>query len=194
MIQAAGGDRGEPGGRDPAPRRLRLVQDFVNTVDLEDDVDRFSTVEGLRSWLLARGLIVPEDEVGVEALRRAVRTREAIRALAMANNGRPLDHRVVEILNEIPAAAPPLIRFDSAGGAVLQPSPVGVASALSTILAAVYESMVEGTWRRLKACRRDACGWVFYDHSRNRSSTWCAMSICGNRIKTKAYYRRKMGS
>ena len=45
--------------------------------------------------------------------------------------------------------------------------------------------------RRLKACRKESCGWVFYDHSRNRSSNWCSMTICGNRTKTTGYRRRR---
>ena len=43
-------------------------------------------------------------------------------------------------------------------------------------------------WERLKACPQ--CGWSFYDYSRNRSATWCSMSLCGNRLKTRAYRRR----
>ena len=48
-----------------------------------------------------------------------------------------------------------------------------------------------GTWSRFKACRKDTCGWIFYDHSRNRSSNWCSMTICGNRSKTAGYRRRE---
>jgi predicted RNA-binding Zn ribbon-like protein len=47
--------------------------------------------------------------------------------------------------------------------------------------------MVAGNWTRLKACPRDVCGWIFYDRSRNSSSRWCAMSVCGNRTKTKRF-------
>jgi predicted RNA-binding Zn ribbon-like protein len=50
--------------------------------------------------------------------------------------------------------------------------------------------MADGSWERLKGCPRDVCHWVFYDRSRNRSSTWCAMSVCGNRTNTRAYRRR----
>jgi predicted RNA-binding Zn ribbon-like protein len=43
---------------------------------------------------------------------------------------------------------------------------------------------------RLRACRRDACQWVFYDASRNRSGVWCSMDVCGARTKMAAYRRR----
>ena len=32
---------------------------------------------------------------------------------------------------------------------------------------------------------------AFFDRSKNRSATWCSMSICGNRTKNRAYYRRQ---
>ncbi|MEP6468748.1 MAG: CGNR zinc finger domain-containing protein [Chloroflexota bacterium] len=51
------------------------------------------------------------------------------------------------------------------------------------------------SWSRVKACRNDTCRWLFYDHSRNRSGTWCAMAICGSRMKSRAYRsRRRIGS
>jgi hypothetical protein len=46
----------------------------------------------------------------------------------------------------------------------------------------------------MKACPGPHCGWLFYDASRNSSSTWCSMAICGNRTKTAAYRKRRRGS
>jgi predicted RNA-binding Zn ribbon-like protein len=51
--------------------------------------------------------------------------------------------------------------------------------------------MAGETWDRLKACRLDDCQWVFYDHSKNRSRTWCSMRVCGNRAKARAYRERR---
>ena len=44
----------------------------------------------------------------------------------------------------------------------------------------------------MKGCRQ--CGYAFFDRSKNRSAAWCAMSICGNRTKNRAYYRRRGAS
>jgi AcrR family transcriptional regulator len=41
------------------------------------------------------------------------------------------------------------------------------------------------------ARRIDELGWIFYDRSRNQSARWCAMNVCGDRDKARAYYRRK---
>ena len=80
------------------------------------------------------------------------------------------------------------------GAAELVPKAGGIAGALGTIVAAVYDAMRDGSWPRLKACRRDVCHWIFWDQSRNRSGTWCHMTVCGNRAKTRAYRRRRAAS
>ena len=61
-------------------------------------------------------------------------------------------------------------------------------------MAIAYESMVAGTWSRLKVCPADDCQWAFYDHSKNRSGTWCSMQVCGNRAKVRAYRERRAGT
>jgi predicted RNA-binding Zn ribbon-like protein len=77
------------------------------------------------------------------------------------------------------------------GRLVAVPGGDGAKRALASIAAVVMETQASGAWARLKACRKEGCGWLFYDGSRNGSSTWCSMSICGNRAKTAAYRRRR---
>ena len=62
---------------------------------------------------------------------------------------------------------------------------------LATLLAITYDAQRDGTWARLKICHHDACRWAFFDESRGRTATWCAMGICGNRTKVTAYRRRQ---
>jgi predicted RNA-binding Zn ribbon-like protein len=40
---------------------------------------------------------------------------------------------------------------------------------------------------RLKRCpvQEGGCGWLFLDHSRNRSRRWCAMEDCGTDVKSR---------
>jgi len=59
----------------------------------------------------------------------------------------------------------------------------GPDAALALVLGIVFGARATGSWRRMKACPHEHCGWVFYDRSRNRSSQWCSMRICGNRTK-----------
>jgi len=78
-----------PGGREPAPGRLALVQMLVNTVDREHGPDLLGDVGGLAEWLDARGLLEPGAEVSARDLEAARGLREALRALMHANNGAP---------------------------------------------------------------------------------------------------------
>jgi predicted RNA-binding Zn ribbon-like protein len=58
-------------------------------------------------------------------------------------------------------------------------------------LGIVLIARADGSFARLKACPHKACGWAFYDISRNRSSQWCSMRICGNRTKGEVFRRRR---
>ena len=63
---------------------------------------------------------------------------------------------------------------------------------MATLLGILHEAQLSGDWSRMKACRH--CEYAFFDRSKNRSAAWCAMSICGNRTKNRAYYRRRRTS
>jgi predicted RNA-binding Zn ribbon-like protein len=152
-----------------APEPLREVQQFVNSVDLEHELD------WLPDWLDERGL-------GAE-LDRARALREALRALVLANNGAPVDGDALELVNGAAARLPLQLGADGR-------LRVGAGDdALDGVVATALGAMLDGTWPRLKACRN--CCWSFYDYSPNRSATWCSMQLCGNRKKTRAYRSRR---
>jgi len=46
---------------------------------------------------------------------------------------------------------------------------------------------------RLRACpvEEGGCGWLFLDHSRNRSRRWCAMEDCGSQAKARRLTERR---
>jgi predicted RNA-binding Zn ribbon-like protein len=181
----------EPGGRAAAPGRLRLVQLFLNTANLERGLDRLASADLLRDWLVEQDLLAPTVSVSRSDHRRAIAVREAIRALLLANNGAPLDLNAVDTLNAAARDANITVRFGGDGRAAIRPEASGVYGALGVILGAVVDAMADGSWERLKACRNDVCRWAFYDISKNRSGSWCTMAICGNRVKTRAFRRRQ---
>ena len=165
-----------------------MVQAFVNTVDVENGIEELTDPESLHAVLTRIGAL----DDGASALsrgdlRRAVAVREALRNLLHANVGLAPDPAALELLDRIGAAGVLSVRFASNGASRLTAEGSTLGGALGRILAIVYSSMVAGTWPRLKACPRDVCGWIFYDRSRNSSSRWCAMSVCGNRTKTKRF-------
>ena len=178
------------GEREAAPGRLRLVQQFVNTVDAEHGREILSDPVRLRVVLSDLGLLTADAPVGADDLGRALAVREALRRLALANNGGGLDPEALATLEEAAAAGKLGVRF-AAGGTSLDGLESGVRGALATLVGIVHTAATDGTWPRLKACRRDVCGWLFYDRSRNRSARWCQMAVCGNRTKTRAYRTRR---
>jgi predicted RNA-binding Zn ribbon-like protein len=42
----------------------------------------------------------------------------------------------------------------------------------------------------IKKCQNPACVLFFYDTTKNHTRHWCSMSLCGNRHKVAAHYRR----
>src|SRR5690242_10328298 len=116
-----------------APEPLREVQQYLNTVDLENEVD------WLPDWLRERGL-------GSE-LERARALREALRALALANNGETLDLPALELVNLTAARLSLQLGTDGR-------LRVGAGhDALDGIVATAFGAMLDGSWSRLKACR-----------------------------------------
>ena len=173
-----------------APGRLRLVQEFVNTIDIEGGTDALDSADALAGWLQERGLLEAAVRLGEADLRRAVEVREGLRTLLQANGGHDLSRSAIESLNAAGRNARLVVRFDDDGRARLEPDAAGVESALGRLLGVVVESMNDQTWARLKACARDQCRWAFYDHSKNRSGRWCVMQVCGNKEKARTYRRR----
>jgi predicted RNA-binding Zn ribbon-like protein len=173
-----------------APGDLELVRSFVNTLDKETGVDELSTPKELGEWLAGHDLIPRGTTLRPRDLRRAVELREALRGLLLANNGGALRRRDVDTLDREAASAELTIRFRDDGDAELEPRGSGLDAAIGRLAAVVFEARVDGTWPRLKACPADDCEWAFYDHSRNRSGTWCTMAVCGNRSKVRRYRQR----
>jgi len=180
----------QPGGREPAGGRLRLVQDFVNTVDREHGPDLLDEAAALGEWLARRGLLEPGARVTEADRWAALDLREGVRALLHANNGAPDDEEARRAVEDAAARAGLQATFATEGPALI-PARAGVPGALGHVVAAVFAAMLDGSWPRLKACPRDVCGWAFYDRSTNGSATWCSMRVCGGRVKAGAYYRRR---
>lgn len=177
--------------RQDAPNALELVRQFINTWDLEHATDALADLGGLRTWLSSHDLLDPSAEVTESDRAKAIRMREALRALALTNSGRPLDPQVPLILNRLSSTADVRIRYGNDGSQTLAPrQDGGIDQALGHILAIAGTAALDGTWKRLKVCPAEDCLWAFYDHSRNRSGVWCQMSECGNRSKVRAFRTR----
>jgi predicted RNA-binding Zn ribbon-like protein len=180
----------QPAGRPPAPGRLAYVQAFLNTFW---DLDRhggevWSSPAAYGAWLSARGF---SSEPTNADLDRALELREALRDLCLANHGGSEAPQALATLDAIArAVAPNAALAPHLGSATLAPLGNGPDAACALALAIVLQARQDGTFARLKACPHADCGWAFYDTSRNRSSQWCSMRICGNRTKGATFRRR----
>ncbi len=175
----------EPGGRSPAPGRLRLVQQFVNTNDREAGHDLLNSPQTLASWFQHWTVWPRSSEPTKKELDLALDIREGIRDLAGAATMQEELRAAVYSLN---------IRVEVRQAKFQLDSPSTLGKALSPIIDAARAAMDDATWDRLKICDRDRCRWMYYDSSRNASAKWCATSICGSREKARRAYQRKTNS
>jgi predicted RNA-binding Zn ribbon-like protein len=195
-IEAAGRASLQPGGRSPAAGALALVQAFVNThydLETEHGAELLATPAALESWLRGHGLLAdPLGRLTGADLARALAVRESLRALARVNShdGREDVAAALAALNQAARGGASEVRFSVDGPRFTLSQRGGIDAALGVLLANAAGAMLDGTWSRLKACPGDECGWVFYDHSRNRSGRWCSMSVCGGRAKARTHYLR----
>ena len=185
------GEEIEPGGRPKAPGRLELLQRFLNTWnhELPSDWDRLGTPAKARTWLRAKGLISASTRVTARDAARLRELREALRSLVVANDANSPTLEAVTALRRTARSADLKVELDDSGRTRLEPTRKGIEAAAAAMLGIVHEAHLLGTWPRLKGCRQ--CGYAFFDRSKNRSASWCAMSICGNRTKNRTYRRRR---
>jgi predicted RNA-binding Zn ribbon-like protein len=176
----------EAGTSSAAAETLRA---FVNTYDVERHQDAIADPAALLAWLRTARLLADDDataDAGDVAL--AVRLREGLREVMLAHHDASAGPS--SDLDAVAAELPLVVDF---GGEPpgFRPIVGGVRGALAHVLALVASTVADGTWDRLKVCAADDCRWAFYDASRNHSRTWCAMGVCGNRQKTRAYRARR---
>ncbi|MGA8585026.1 MAG: CGNR zinc finger domain-containing protein [Roseiarcus sp.] len=66
-----------------------------------------------------------------------------------------------------------------------------VEAALGPIALAAVKLFTEGDLHRIRECDGHACGWLFYDRSKNNRRRWCEMEVCGNRAKQRRLTARR---
>lgn len=181
----------EPGftglSRSRGPGAVGLMQDFLNTIDIESETDLIASPDALAAWLAEKGLLVRVAKLPAGEHRRVLELRELLRdALEASTHGLAATDAVAQ-LDEIAATVPLRIRF---GATARLEAAQQRSEALGPILGTVYDALGSEAVSRLKVCRNDGCRWAFYDTSRNRSGVWCSMAICGNRQKGRVYRSR----
>jgi len=194
--------------------------DLVNTVaprgGAGDRHDYLLTPGDLLTWSLRTGLVDAAAASGVEAAwsaspaagRRALAAvceiREALYEVLSARPGeagRPapardqLDHISLAWTSALTRAR--LVPADGGSGVVrwLLESPPALLIA-DRIAQDAVDLLCTIDVQRLGRCPVEAggCGWLFLDHSRNRSRRWCTMEDCGSGVKSRRLTERRRSS
>lgn len=179
------------------PADLRLVEEFLNTLDLRSfrrrgeahvGGDALATPAALSRWLAGHGLVSRLARASTAELRIARNLRSALRDAVTRDQ---LDDWTLRRDNTVLAAIPVHVELAHDGELRLAGSAGAVPRALAELLAVVVRSSADGSWRRLRACAAPDCRWVFFDDSRSGAGRWCSMASCGNRVKTARYRARR---
>jgi predicted RNA-binding Zn ribbon-like protein len=167
-----------------------LLVAFVNTRDLEDEVDSIEDPSRLARWVAEKTgeHVPPPDDQGHA---RVLALRESLRALLRANNGVEATEEELAPLHEAAERSRYRAAISADGQLTLAPARSDLGGFEARLLLALERLQALGAWPRLKACTDDGCQWAFYDTTRNRSRTWCSMEECGNREKTRRYRARQ---
>ena len=188
----------------------RLCLDFVNTVDWRGrkrPQEFLNTYLDLITWSLHVGLITDRE---AQLLKQKIdkNPSEAERILSRAIVLRETIYRLFSSIAEgLTASKKDLTMFNKYLSNTMKQSRVvesedgltwdseGNKDKLDWILNPIIRSaadlLVSDDLKRVKRCADYACGWLFFDNSRNRSRRWCDMKDCGNRAKASRFYKRK---
>ena len=167
------------------PSSVRLVLDFLNSVDLRTygpsrgliDRDQLAVPAGATQWLQAQGIAAPAGAISTE-IEKLREIRERLRAALAAEGDMSLNGSVV-------------LTIDRGSVAIVGPGRDGRLT--DAIAALLIKVALSPEYQRLRICDAEDCRRAFYDTSRNGRSRWCSMKTCGNRMKTRSYRQRNRG-
>jgi predicted RNA-binding Zn ribbon-like protein len=190
-----------------------LALDFANTESgrgFPSQENHFREAEHVVAWLRHAKALANEDadwlrkrvseraDVAADLLVTAIELREAIHAIgaALGHRARPPETRLAS-LSALHARC--VAKAELAPGALacrwrwsVRLSPVE--AALGPIALAAVRLFTDGDFHRIKECGGHACGWLFYDRSKNNRRRWCEMEVCGNRAKQRRLAARRRGA
>ena len=144
-------------------------------------------------WLRAR--VSERADLAADLLAQAVALREAIHDVgaALGHRAKPPEAALAS-LSALHARC--VAKADLAPGVAscrwqwsIRASPVE--AALGPITLAAVRLFTEGDFHRIRECGGHACGWLFYDRSKNNRRRWCEMEVCGNRAKQRRLAARR---
>lgn len=198
-------------------RALDLVNTVEPRIQSEAPHDYLATPDDLLMFSLRTGLADPGELTVVDAAWRAS-PQAATRALAAvreirealyavlsahlrrtADTGAPDSELAHLSLAWTAAASRSRLVVGAGDGQPSEPVAHWASAAPAALLlqdraaVAAVELLTVADASRLRACQPGAggCGWLFLDHTRNRSRRWCTMEDCGAEVKSKRLTERR---
>jgi predicted RNA-binding Zn ribbon-like protein len=183
------------------PDQLANLYDFANTLDVRHFThhgvphvqgDELGGVRELGAWMAKRGLLFTSARITTPMFDDALLLRASVRAYLQCD---PAERRknkdAVQSMNAALKLFPLVARAQVDHSMVLGAARDDALAGLSAVVAELYDGSVRGTLDRLKMCAAEECRRVFFDQSKPATRRWCMSTLCGNRMKTRAYRERQ---
>jgi predicted RNA-binding Zn ribbon-like protein len=182
--------------------------DFVNTVlwrGTEREQDVLCGYADLLTWVCRLQLLPPDlaaelgdlstqspDEAS-RTHRRAIRFREALHRILVARvDGSEAATADLKIIKSAFAGSVADASLVQSGDAVRWEWRQGAGGLDRPLWPVAHHALallldpIPG----IRRCGAEECGWLFIDHSKNKSRRWCSMEGCGSRVKMRRHYAR----
>jgi predicted RNA-binding Zn ribbon-like protein len=188
----------------------RLCLDYANTMSTRSGApgrEYLTSYDDLVAWSLHAGILEEATAAGlrrwakghpdqaVSVLERCLTQREVIYEIFSAvADGKELQQAVLGDLNRAIREAFSRLEISTSEEGfewrwVLEK--VDPVQMVWPIVRSAAELLTSEELGRVRKCGRDGCDWLFVDSSKNQSRRWCSMEICGSRVKSRRYYRRR---
>jgi len=183
------------------------VLDFVNTEGLQNGerIDLLADFPDLVAWLAAAKVVARAEAdgalrqwngapSGARALREARKLRAQCREmLEQIVRGRPVPGAALEAINTLlarPIGHSEVVRAPNGFLRRFRFELRAPVDLLVPVAETASDFLCHADLSLVRKCENLPCLRYFYDLSKNRTRRWCSMSVCGNRMKVAAYYRR----
>jgi len=182
------------------PDQLANLYDFANSLDVRHFThhgvphvqgDELAEPRELAAWLSERGLMSGRAKITPAMFDAALQLRSGVRAYLQCDPAERRRNRdAPQALDAAMRRFPLVAEAGGDRGMALRGARSDALAGLSVVVAELYDGAVTGILDRLKTCAAEECRRVFFDRSKPATRRWCMSTLCGNRMKTRAYRER----
>jgi predicted RNA-binding Zn ribbon-like protein len=182
------------------PDVLANLYDFANTLDVRHFMhhgvphqqdDELKSADDLAAWMAQRKLARPDAKITPAMFESALGLRASLRNYLQHDPAERRSRSAARALNAAMASFPLRAELGGEAGGALRPTRDDALAGLSAVAAELYDGARDESLDRLKMCAAEECRRVFFDRSKPATRRWCMSTLCGNRIKTRAYRERQ---